>query len=1350
MNWNLGFFGLSATLSSLFIGIPSLGVAQTSPIIPAPDRTGTQINQTGNRFEIQGGSLSRDGQNLFHSFTKFGLQNGQIADFLSNPNVRNIFGRITGGDASYINGLIQITGGSSNLYLMNPAGIFFGPNASLNVPASFSVTTANQIGFNNGWFDSQGFNNYSTLIGTPSAFSFSSAQPAAIINEGHLQLSPGNAITFLAGTVINTGEISAPGGQITIASVPGHNTVQIRQVGHLLNLEITPNLDPKPTHLSTTISPLSLPQLLTGSNAGNATTLMVNQKGEVILTGSGITIPNEAGITVTSGTLNVFDPNFLSQAGSQSINILGNKIAVLDASINANGRNSGGQILIGGEYQGSGLVPNALRTFVSSDSVISANALEQGNGGRVIVWADETNQFYGNITAQGGAISGNGGFVEISGKENLIFRGSVDVSAANGLLGTILFDPDDITVAPERPPGEEPPLPDGENPPDPEPPLPDEEPPLPDQEPPLPDGENPPDQEPPLPDGENPPDQEPPLPDEEPPLPDGENPPDQEPPLPDEEPPLPGEEAPDPQNPPDDGVFNPPNNSNLTITANDFNNLNGNVVLQADNDINIIEAINTRSSIELKAGRNININRSIDTALGNGNIILRANHDGANLENRQPGAANVNQLPDTSLNAGSGNILIELGSLAEAGTLNLKNIQSTGTIALNAGAGNINTVGGTIDANSVFQNGGNVLMNARGNIFTGTINTASIRGTSGNILIDAGGILNTSQGNLITSSPDGIGGNIRLQAGRDIIANNLIAQGILQGGNITLESDSSILIQGNLESFSLQGIGGNISLFSRQNINTGNIRTSGNTRSGDVILTADIGTVKHGLIDTLSSSGQRGRIVINQGDTNPLDDQEKPELDREEFAPEKADQIDIEGDDGVLEIEDQEDALSDESNTQDGDVEDEQESEFEIESDIFDMGEVNAPINNLTEQVIEKEKNRTSEFAEYLGTSFSNSVSTATNFREALVEIEQKTQNRSAVVYVTSLPSELELVVFLPDGKPIRRTVPNVQREQLFKVIEEFRRRLTGRVERNTTSYLQPAQQLYQWLIAPIEADLNTAKIDTLLLSMDAGLRSLPIAALHDGQQFLIEKYSLSLIPSISLVDVRYQSLENAHVLAMGASQFTNLNPLPAVPVELSIITQQWQGSAFMNQEFTVENLRQQRQKYPYQVIHLATHAEFLPGTASNSYIQLWNEKLQLDQLRTLGWDQPPVELLVLSACRTAVGDTQAELGFAGLAVQAGVKSALASLWYVSDEGTLALMSEFYTQLSSAKIKAEALRQAQIAMIRGTVQIESGQLRGSASRGSFPLPAELAEIGEKANLSHPYYWAGFTLIGSPW
>ncbi|MEM6436386.1 MAG: CHAT domain-containing protein, partial [Cyanobacteria bacterium P01_D01_bin.115] len=146
-------------------------------------------------------------------------------------------------------------------------------------------------------------------------------------------------------------------------------------------------------------------------------------------------------------------------------------------------------------------------------------------------------------------------------------------------------------------------------------------------------------------------------------------------------------------------------------------------------------------------------------------------------------------------------------------------------------------------------------------------------------------------------------------------------------------------------------------------------------------------------------------------------------------------------------------------------------------------------------------------------------------------------------------------------------------------------------------------------------------------------------------------------------------------------------------------------------------------------------------------YIQFWDQRLGLDQLRELQLNNPPLDLLVMSACRTALGDTSAELGFAGLAVQAGVKSALASLWQVSDLETAGLMTEFYTQLSQQPYKAEALRQAQLAMLRGEVTVTDGVLQWNG--GSQPLPADLVNL-RFGDTRHPYYWAAFTLVGSPW
>ena len=411
---------------------------------------------------------------------------------------------------------------------------------------------------------------------------------------------------------------------------------------------------------------------------------------------------------------------------------------------------------------------------------------------------------------------------------------------------------------------------------------------------------------------------------------------------------------------------------------------------------------------------------------------------------------------------------------------------------------------------------------------------------------------------------------------------------------------------------------------------------------------------------------------------------------------------------------------------------------------------------NLAEAVTRIELDWEEDYQKYLSENFGTRSKTAEQIAKTLSRLAVQTQKRPALIYAIPRTDQLELILILPDRAPILRSVPDAKLKNLQPVAKAFSSEITNPRKINTTSYLESAQKLYQWIVAPLEADLQTAKIETLLFCVGQGLRTLPLAAMHDGQQFLIQKYSLARIPAFKFTDINYADLRNAQVLAMGASIFSetsNKQPLPAVPFELRAIAQQWPGQSFLNEDFTIVNLQSQRLQKRYGIIHLATHAEFRSGSPQNSYIQFWDTQLGLDQMRDLKWNNPPLELLVLSACKTAIGDKEAELGFAGLALQSGAKSALASLWYVSDAGTLALMTEFYQQLKVSKpkdppiIKAEAMRQAQIAAIEGKVTIENGQLR--SSRGEILLPLSIPQIDSK-NLSHPYYWAAFSIIGSPW
>lgn len=394
------------------------------------------------------------------------------------------------------------------------------------------------------------------------------------------------------------------------------------------------------------------------------------------------------------------------------------------------------------------------------------------------------------------------------------------------------------------------------------------------------------------------------------------------------------------------------------------------------------------------------------------------------------------------------------------------------------------------------------------------------------------------------------------------------------------------------------------------------------------------------------------------------------------------------------------------------------------------------------------EKTWEKQFEEYFKTNFSDESMTVKKIADTLGRVAIQTGKKPALIYMVPRSEQLELVLVTPEGKPIHKRVVEANREALQRQVKQLTKSIVNPVLRDTKQYIPPAQQLYQWMIAPLEADLQAQQIDTLIFCVGGGLRTVPFAALHDGKQFLIEKYSFSRIPAFKLTNTIYADLRNSPVLAMGASKFQDQNPLPAVPIELSTITKTlWRGKSFLNQDFTLANLQSQRTKQPFKIIHLATHADFKPGEPSNSYIQFWDKKLTLDQMRQLPWNNPPLELLVLSACETAIGDEQAELGFAGLAVQSRAKTAIASLWKVSDEGTLGLMTQFYQALKTAPIKAEALRQAQISMIRGEVRMAGGKLQ--TPRETIPLPTELAILGD-TDFSSPYYWAAFTMVGSPW
>ena len=400
----------------------------------------------------------------------------------------------------------------------------------------------------------------------------------------------------------------------------------------------------------------------------------------------------------------------------------------------------------------------------------------------------------------------------------------------------------------------------------------------------------------------------------------------------------------------------------------------------------------------------------------------------------------------------------------------------------------------------------------------------------------------------------------------------------------------------------------------------------------------------------------------------------------------------------------------------------------------------------LAKAIVDMENRWQQEYQNYLNLPDLKDFESPGQVVLTLNEADRQTGTRTGFLWIAATPEYISVILSTAQGVTVERQIP-VPRDRVMQVVRLFNIGIAD-IQSPPGRYLRPAQQLYDWFVAPVEAELEAEGIDTLIFCMGQGLRSLPIAALHDGQQFLIERYAPVRVPAFALSNFVYQPLKGSRVLAMGASEFTDQSDLPAVPLEVTTITEQlWPGVGILNQDFTLDNLIRQRQDQAYGIIHLATHANFAGGDLSNSYIQLWDSRLTLDRIPDLNWNNPPVDLLVLSACETALGDVEAELGFAGLTVQAGVKSALASLWSVSDVGTLALMTEFYSHLQTAESKADALRDAQLAMLRGEVTVADGVLRGSL-RGETTLGG--GELEQFADLSHPFYWSAFTIVGSPW
>ncbi|MGJ3250416.1 MAG: CHAT domain-containing protein [Elainellaceae cyanobacterium] len=340
--------------------------------------------------------------------------------------------------------------------------------------------------------------------------------------------------------------------------------------------------------------------------------------------------------------------------------------------------------------------------------------------------------------------------------------------------------------------------------------------------------------------------------------------------------------------------------------------------------------------------------------------------------------------------------------------------------------------------------------------------------------------------------------------------------------------------------------------------------------------------------------------------------------------------------------------------------------------------------------------------------------------QQILDQVVEQQDQTAAVIYPIILPNQLTVILTLPQ-QPLQVYTTHVSQDTVEKTLAQLRQDLVE--PQRYRQAQETSQQVYDWLIRPADVELAQAHIETLVFVLDGELRNVPMAALYDGDRYLIETYSIALTPSLQLIAPKPLEQVDLRVIAAGVSEpRPGFSALPNVPVELQTIQSEIPSQILLNDEFTSSALQDQVQTRPFPVVHLATHGQF-SSQANETFIVAWDQRIYVNEMqrvlhaRTTA-QTDAIELLVLSACQTAEGDRRAALGLAGVAIRAGARSTLASLWNVNDESTARLMSSFYQSLKAGVPKAEALRQAQL------------------------------ELVNDSTYWRPMYWSSYVLIGN--
>ncbi|MEO1445029.1 MAG: CHAT domain-containing protein [Cyanobacteria bacterium J06635_11] len=345
-------------------------------------------------------------------------------------------------------------------------------------------------------------------------------------------------------------------------------------------------------------------------------------------------------------------------------------------------------------------------------------------------------------------------------------------------------------------------------------------------------------------------------------------------------------------------------------------------------------------------------------------------------------------------------------------------------------------------------------------------------------------------------------------------------------------------------------------------------------------------------------------------------------------------------------------------------------------------------------------------------------------FKEACIDIQpvdiSQIDQKAAIVYSIVLDDRLSVILRLPN-QPLQQFSTAVSASDVTSITNQLRQQLVTRSRRD---YYSSAQQVYNWLIAPAREAIDRSNVDTIVFVLDGALQNVPMAALYDGEHFLIEDYSVALTPGLKLLNPQPWDTDSLSALVAGLTESRQgLSPLPNVAQEIEKIKKTIsRNTILLNQEFTRKTLPEKLLKDPYPIVHIATHGQF-GSSPEETYLVAWDTFIKVREISqilqaNLG-DREAIELLILSACETATGDQRAALGLSGVAVKAGARSTLGTLWAINDEATSQFVGYFYEQLTQpGATRASALRAAQIQLLTDP------------------------------QYKHPIYWAPYILLGS--